>query len=231
MINTYNESSLHEKLKNYYAEIINGKTEIELNGFFCDVLSNKEIYEIQTSNLSQLANKIESLAADYCITVIFPIAENTFIQWKSQNEEYISQRKSPKKENEYRIFKEITKLLPFLDNPNFRIILLKTDIIETRIKTDNPIQLKNKSRHWKKNWYKHDKDLLKINSEIIFDSSMTYINLIRLIVKENPFSLKQLKNNTVISKYAGYILWILKKLDAIEETTRKGREKFYRLIR
>lgn len=231
MINTYNESTLHEKLKNKYAELSNGKTEVELNGFFCDVVSGKEIYEIQTANLSSLASKISRLISDYSVTVVFPIAERTIIQWQTEAFELISERKSPKKENEYRLFKEITKLLPFIDNPNFKIILLKAEIIETRIKTDKPVQLKNNSRRWKKNWYKKDKDLLKINSELVFDSRSSYINLVRAITANQDFSLKQLQQNKACRKYAGLIIWTLKKLGEIEETARKGNEKFYRFVK
>lgn len=231
MINTYNESSLHEKLKSHYAKLLNGKTEVELNGFFCDLVSDKEIYEIQTANLSALASKISSFVSDYSVTVVFPIAERTIIQLKDENGGILSKRTSPRKENEYRLFKEVTKLLPFLDNPNFRIILLKTEILETRIKTDKPIQLKNKSRRWKKAWYKQDKDLLKINSEITFDSSACYIDLVKNLTKETPFSLKQLQKNALCKKYAGYILWTLKKLNAVEECQRKGNEKLYKLVK
>lgn len=231
MINTYNESTLHEKLKNKYAELSNGKTEAELNGFFCDVVSGKEIYEIQTANLSSLASKISRLISDYSVTVVFPIAERTIIQWQTEAFELISERKSPKKENEYRLFKEITKLLPFIDNPNFKIILLKAEIIETRIKTDKPVQLKNNSRRWKKNWYKKDKDLLKINSELVFNSRSSYINLVRTITADRDFSLKQLQQNKACRKYAGLIIWTMKKLGEIEETTRKGNEKFYRFVK
>ena len=181
MINTYNESSLHKKLKDYYAEQLAGETEVELNGFICDVVSDREIYEIQTANLSSLYGKISSLIPEYSITVVFPVGERTIIQRKTENGEVLSKRASPTKENEYRLFKEITKLLPFLDNPNFRIILLKAELLETRIKTDKPIQLKNNSRRWKKDWYKQDKELIKINSELIFDSSACYINLVPAI--------------------------------------------------
>ena len=230
MINTYNESSLHETLKNYYAERLNGKTEVEIQGFFCDVVAEKKIYEIQTANLSALADKISLLTASYSVTVVFPIAERTIIQSKSENGEILSKRASPKKENESRLFKETTKLLPFLDNPNFKIILLKTEILETRIKTDRPIQLKNNLRRWKKDWYKQDKELIKINSEIIFDSSDCYMKLAKSIIADEPFSLKQLKQNKCCKKYAGHILWTLKKLNAVEEYSKKGNEKFYKFI-
>ena len=231
MINTYNESSLHEKLKNYYAEQLNGKTEVEIKDFFCDVVAEKKIYEIQTANLSSLADKISSLIGIYSVTVVFPIAERTLIQTKSETGEILSKRVSPKKENEIRLFKETTKLLPFFDNPNFKIILLKTEILETRIKTSCPVQLKNNSRRWKKDWYKQDKELIKINSEIIFDSSDCYIKLAKSIIADGPFSLKQLKQNKCCKKYAGHILWALKKLNAVEECLKRGNEKFYKFIK
>ncbi|NLK46841.1 MAG: hypothetical protein GX297_09375, partial [Treponema sp.] len=207
MINTYNESALHENLKFIYANLVNGTTEVKLKNFICDIVADKHIYEIQTSNLSSLYKKINQLINDYSFTIIFPIAETCFIEWRTENNEFISKRKSPKKENEYRIFKEITKLIPFIDNPNFQIIILKADILETRIKTENPIQLKNNSRHRKKNWYKKDKNLLKINSKIILNSLDSYTVLAEKLLIDQCLSLKDLKNNKLCNKYAGYIIW------------------------
>ena len=54
MINTYNESALHENLKFIYANLVNGTTEVKLKNFICDIVADKHIYEIQTSNLSSL---------------------------------------------------------------------------------------------------------------------------------------------------------------------------------
>lgn len=54
MINTWNESLLHEELKDYYCGD-NGNTEVPLEGSICDVLLNDgSIVEIQTANLGKL---------------------------------------------------------------------------------------------------------------------------------------------------------------------------------
>ena len=82
--------------------------------------------------------------------------------------------------------------------------------METRIKTENPIQLKNNSRHRKKNWYKKDKNLLKINSKIILNSLDSYTVLAEKLLIDQCLSLKDLKNNKLCNKYAGYIIWSLK---------------------
>ena len=58
-INVYNESSLHNTLKAYYAVTKDGKMELKLDGYIYDVVTDDgEIYEIQTKNLSKLLPKI-----------------------------------------------------------------------------------------------------------------------------------------------------------------------------
>ena len=60
-INTYNESSLHNTLKVFYAEKFGGETEVEAEGHIYDILcGNGDVIEIQTKNLSKLAGKIKN---------------------------------------------------------------------------------------------------------------------------------------------------------------------------
>ena len=68
-INTYNESSLHNTLKIFYAEKFGGKTEVEAEGHIYDILCDDgQVIEIQTKNLSKLAGKIK----DAIISLPFP---------------------------------------------------------------------------------------------------------------------------------------------------------------
>ena len=100
MINTYSESQLHKTLKNLYANEFNGKVEQKINGKICDILTEENrIIEIQTGNLSQLKNKIETLTPEYKMTIVYPLAIIKRIETRSKTGTVISNKKSPKKLN------------------------------------------------------------------------------------------------------------------------------------
>lgn len=232
MINTYNESSLHNNLKNMYAQKYQGTTEEKVDSFICDVVTNDgQIYEIQTANLSKLEQKIDKLIKTYKIQIIFPINETKIIETRDKNGAILSKRKSPKKEKATKIFREITKLYKFIEEPNFSIELLFIDLKEIRIKTDKAIQLKNKSRRFKKDWYKKDKELLCINKKILLKTKSNYLSLIKdKITSPECFCIKDLSIGEKPTTDERLIIWVLKKLNYIEETSSKGKTKFYKII-
>ena len=186
MINTYNETSLHKQIKEIYAKKFNGKTEIEIEKYICDIFSSEKdptIIEIQTSNLSKITNKIEKLCKNYKVKLVYPLATVTIIQKQDENKKILSKRKSPKKKNIYSIFGELFTLYKLFENPNFSLIVLPIQQIVTKTVFTEPVQTINKSRRYKKNWLITDKVLLKYDDEIILNSK---IDLFNLIPKEIP---------------------------------------------
>ena len=88
-INTYNESSLHNTLKIFYAEQTDGKTEVEMDGHIYDILcKNNDVIEIQTKNLSKLAGKIsDSIEKGHNVTLVYPLVYRSRIILTDENEE------------------------------------------------------------------------------------------------------------------------------------------------
>ena len=115
MINTYSESQLHKTLKNLYAAEFNGKVEQEINGKICDILTeDNRIIEIQTGNLSKLKDKLECLTPHYKTIIVYPLVTKKIIETYNQEGTVISTRRSPKKQNLFSIFKELTAIYPYL---------------------------------------------------------------------------------------------------------------------
>ena len=75
MINTFNESNLHNTLKELYAYKYNGKTEFFDGKYYYDILtSENEVIEIQTKNLSKLLPKLCTiLESGKKITLVHPL--------------------------------------------------------------------------------------------------------------------------------------------------------------
>lgn len=236
MINTYNETSLHKKIKEIYATQFNGKTEQKINNYIYDVITeDNSIIEIQTSNISALKKKIEfCIKNDFKIKIVHPIIEEKYIELYNKEGILISRRKSPKKENIYSILRKLTGIYNFLLNQNFTLEVIFVSIVEKRLQTKEKSQLKNKSRKYLKNWIPIDKLLISVNSKRTLQSYYDYKTLLPLALK-SPFTSQQLKkelqkevNKTTGNTYR-ILIWMLKKLEIISDIGKQGRNKLYQI--
>lgn len=238
MINTFNESSLHKTLKMLYSLDANDKTEVQKDSFIFDIITkDNSIIEIQTQNTEKLIKKIEyAIENKINLKIVFPIAQEKIIITKNQEDSIISKRKSTKKQNIYNIFENITKIAPYLLEKNIILEILLITLQETRLKTKEKTQSKNKKRRFKKDWIKIDKKLININNKIILKNKDDYINFIPKEINQN-FSAKSLYNtlyqNKLIFKnqqnLCYFIIWVLKKMNLIEETKTENRTKYYKI--
>ena len=159
-IETYKETNLHRQLKELYSGG-NEYTEIKCGNWVCDIINKDgEITEIQTRNLSALERKVRELTRTRSVRIIHPIIEKKTIEKTDKTgTKIISRRTSPKKETPEKIFKELTRLWPYINNPNFTILLVCCDIIELRRETEEKKFRGN-------NYTVENKTLININKEI-----------------------------------------------------------------
>ena len=228
VINTYNESSLHNTLKLFYAEKYDGKTEVEADGHIYDILcKDGQVIEIQTKNLSKLAEKIrDSIDKGHKVRLVYPLVFRTRIILTNEDGELISNRLSPKKGNIYDIFRELTGLTDILLNPDFTLDVITINLIEHRIRTEELTQTKNKSRRFKKNWLKVNKRLDDILETKQFKNKKDYLALLPKDLPEE-FCAKDLN----LPKYAHIILWVLCRIPVIEQVSIKGKTKYYKIVK
>lgn len=224
MINTFFESELHKSIKILYAHTENGQMEVEVEGKICDVVINKRIIEIQTGSLDKLKNKLESLLPTYSVTVVHPIVVKKYIKTTFLDGQ-TTQRISPKKQNIYHIFKELTSLYPFLLHPNFTLEIIETEIIEERKKITPEEKKLIKNKKLRKDWIKTGKQLKKIGKKYTFASATDYI---KLLPKDLPlqFSSSHIKK---ITKEANCMLWVLKKAQIIEVIGKEKNRYIYKI--
>lgn len=219
MINTWNESLLHEELKDYYCGQ-DGSTEVPVDGSICDaVLKNGTIVEIQTAHLSKLKPKLEKLLVARAVNLVYPIAVNTWIETFNADGTLKSRRKSPKHGSIYALFREMTGIWHLVENPNLTVTVVLADILELRVADG--------SGTWRhKGVRKDDRKLLKIHATREFHSLIDYIDLIPANLGE-PFSVKQLQESGAGTS-AGYMAWVLRKCGAIAIAGKKGNALLYR---
>ena len=226
---TINESDLHSTLKNMYAEIYDGKTEICQNGYVYDIIaSDNTVIEIQTKNLSQLKNKLEdTIKRNQKIKLVHPVIINKRIITYDNDGKVLSNRKSPKKGNFYDIFKELTQIYPLLLNENLSLEILEINMTEVRIKDLELVQSANKKRRFKKDWIKSNKKLDEILNTKILNSKEDFLSL---LPKELPdlFCAKDI-NKAINSKNGNLLIWIFVRMGLIKYISKKGNTKFYKV--
>lgn len=238
MINTYKESSLHLTLKELYALEEGSRTEAEADGHIYDILTKDgKVIEIQTQNLGKLLKKIQdALSKNRICKIVYPVIVSKTIETYSENGILVKKSRSPKKENEYTMLKELTGLYPILLEKNFTLEILFVKTTEIRTKTKSPEQSENKRRRFKKDWQKTDKKLNEITGSKIFSSERDYMKLIpaelpdEFCAKDIAESLK--KDSTKpknAANYANLLAWLFVRKNIFEPTEIKNRKKFYKI--
>ncbi|MCQ2982193.1 MAG: hypothetical protein MJ178_05515 [Treponemataceae bacterium] len=229
MINTYNESKLHRTLKELYQIQGDGETEVPIGTYICDVVEKSgNVVEIQTKNLGKLMAKLYALhEAGRKVLLVHPLPAVTIIETCTEDGEPVSRRKSPKKQNWYTLFTELMGIYPLLTENWFQLEVLLVTVKEKRIRTAEPVQLKNNSRRFKKNWYREDKELIEITETRRFSCPQDYLALL----PEHPdvFCAKDLAG-LAGANTAHKIIWVLKKAGIIAPVKKEGRTTYYGVV-
>lgn len=222
MINTYAESQLHHTLKNLYAADSQGMTEQEVLGKICDIVAGDgSIIEIQTGSLSKLHGKLGLLLPHYKVKVVYPLVVRKTIETRKKDGALVSCRKSPKKQCLLDMFAELTAIFPYLLDKNFILEVLEVSVVEHRIKEAAPVQLANKSRRFKRDWYKEDKSLEAIHATHQFVCRQDYLALLPQGLPET-FTIQE-ASSLLKGRNVSRMLWVLRKMGLVEEVGRQGR--------
>ena len=231
-INTYNESSLHNTLKVFYAQKFDGETEVECEGHIYDILcGDGHVIEIQTKNLSKLAGKIkDALDKGHKVSLVYPLVYRTRIITTDEQGKPVSNRLSPKKGCIYDIFREVTGLTDILLNKSFTLEVITINMIEHRVRTQEPVQTQNKSRRFRRNWIKVNKRLDEILETRQFKNKKDYTALLPKGLPPEFCAKDIVKEDPLLARYAHLILWVLVRIPVIKEVKKKGRSRYYKWI-
>lgn len=238
---TINESSLHHTVKLLYSESEGGDTEVSLDGHVYDIFDkeNDTVIEIQTKNLSQLVRKVkDALDKGHKVKIVHTIPLTTEILLYDVNSELIKKSMSTNKYCIYDLFNELTKIYPYILNPNFSLDILEIHMKEIRVKVDEKVQSKNGRRRFKKDWLKKDKMLKEIVSTRTLKTKEDYLSLLPSSLPEE-FSNKDfqaiLKGEKLapyrMYKNCGIVFWVLSRMNLIVPTKMEKRSQYYKINR
>lgn len=210
-----------------YVTTYGGKTEVDAGKYICDVITDKgDVIEVQTGNLGKLYPKIKTLLETRKVTLVYPLPVEKIIELKDETGIIISKRRSPKRIDIYSLFDELTGLYPILLEPGFTLEVLSVSITEHRIRTPEPVQLANKSRRFRKNWYKTGKSLNELKGRRSFSKKEDYLELLSETLPDS-FSASDLAASGA-GTYARTMLWVLRKMGLVVPDEKRGRTHYYK---
>ncbi len=147
-IGTYSEKTLHSVLKLFicddkscheikiYSEAPDNSGSRE-SGYIADVLTDCDIYEIQTGGFYPLRDKIKFYLEEtsYNVKVVYPVAARKWVSWIDPATGGIGKRSpSPKKGSEKDVLPELFWLIPYLNSRRLTVRLMLLGIEEFRMK-------------------------------------------------------------------------------------------------
>lgn len=131
-IGTLSERRLHSVLKFYY-ESNQNLHEIKVGRFFADIVTGKQIIEIQTGDLGRLGKKLDVFLKEHNVTVVHPMAKNCVItRIDPKTGEALSRRKSPVHADIYSAVPQLYRIRPYLSSPSLAIRLVFLSVEEYR---------------------------------------------------------------------------------------------------
>lgn len=239
MINTYNETSLHRTLKDFYAVQNEGaQKEVPVGPYIADILlKNGGIIEIQTGTLTSLAPKIAYfLAEKRKIRVVHPLAVEKFIETFDSVKNIVRRKKSPKKLTLPSAFRELTKLYPFLLDRNFTLEIVESVITEERIDYGSVEKSDNRRRRFRKTWNKTGKRLDEMGRTRVLHGKAAWKKLLppALLKKDAVFTgtefYKEIAGIYPKAKKedSNIMLWVYTKMGFFERCGKQGKAYIYR---
>ena len=218
-IGTYKESSLHRVLKYRYSD--SGETEVAVGDYVCDGKSGAgELIEVQTGSFGPLKEKIERLAINEKIRIVFPVIITKYIEVYNKEGELLRKRKSPGKGSIWDVFNALLYAPQFCKQPGLTLELVLLDITEKR-KDDG------KGTWRRKGITIEDKIPLNWHESIIIKKPQDYYLFIPF-KKEETFTVKDLGEKAGIPAHlAGKCLYVLNKAGLVDRAGKQGNAHVY----
>ncbi|MBM7685642.1 MAG: hypothetical protein PWP07_2678 [Epulopiscium sp.] len=220
-INIQNEGSLHNQIKQWYAQK-EDRLEVKVGRYIVDIVRQNQLIEIQTKNFSSIRSKIKNLIIDYPVRLVYPICEEKWIVTLGRDGEVISRRKSPKKGKLLDCFNELIRCPEVMNEENFSLEILMIKAEEIRC-------FDGKGSWRRKGASIYDKILLDVSQSIVFESKDDFASFL-------PDHLPQPFTNKSLSKYldisipqARRMTYCLKKMKLIREVGKQGNTILYEI--
>ena len=219
-IGTLNEKPLHAALKDWYAQP-SDEIEVQVDGYFIDIIQNGVLVEIQTRNFSAIKRKVTKLVRKHPLRLVYPIAQEKWIvKLPKDGQGALTRRKSPKRGKALDIFAELVSFPALMNDPHFSLEVLLIQDEEVRRHTENT--------NWRRGgWGTDERRLLGVIERYIFETPADFWQLLPAALP-TEFTTKDLASTTGVRKRtAQQIAYCLRKMGAVEKIGKRGRSNLY----
>ena len=214
---TYNETSLHAALKDWYAQP-GDVIESEVDGYRIDIVRGDILIEIQIGNFSRLREKLNFLLKSRRVRLVYPISSQKWIHHVDTQK----RRLSPRKGNLDHIFQELIYITPLLDNSNLSLEILFIH--------DEEIRLHDGQGSWRRNGTSIvDRKLLAVVDHRVLDWPADFRDLLEKF-PDHEFTSKDIAvYRNISANLARKMMYCFVKSGVIARIGRRGRHNLYAL--
>lgn len=214
------ESSLHAALKDRYTRP-GDLQEVQVGGYFIDVVSGDTLIEIQTGNFTHLKDKLSALLDAHPVLLVHPIAvEKWIVRLPAEGDTPLDRRKSPKRGRLEDLFLELVRIPHLVNHPNFALEVVLVQ--EEEIRRDD-----GKGSWRRRGWSILDRRLLDVVGSVRLRSALDFNAFLPDDLPE-PFTSRQLARAMGAPGYlANKALYCLRLIGLVEVTGKQKRAYLY----
>lgn len=215
------ETSLHRDLKARYARK-GSRIEVPVGRYRIDVVSGKQLVEIQAGSLAAIRDKVRELLEDHRVLVVKPIVADKFLVKRAEKDgPVVERRKSPKRGQLLDVFHELIYFTRVFPHRRLTLDLLLVDVEEWRYPGHG------RRRRWRERDHEvEDEKLLAVRGSYRLRTASDLAGLISCPLPR-PFHTRQLADSLGVATWiAQRIAYCLRKMGAVREV---GKERNLRL--
>jgi len=219
-IGQLNEQHLHNTLKFYYAGT-HGETEILVDGYVVDVVTDNHLIEIQTGNFFSIKKKLVNLVAQHRTRLVYPIAsEKWLLKLPKPGWEQGKRRKSPKRGRLVDVFGELVSFPALIKEPNFSLELVMIQEEEVR-------RYVGEDQWYQNGWETVERRLIKVLDRKVYESPRQMAGLLPTGLP-GAFTTADLAAELAIPRWlAQKMAYCLREMGAIHWIGKKRRSNLY----
>lgn len=215
------EQTLHEQLKQFYAEEA-GHVEQIHGKYRVDVVRDDVLIEIQTRSFSSIKKKLERLTIENRVRLVHPVAKRKWIVRLDRKGSQVARRKSPKRGRVEEVFRELVYIPELMKDANFELEVALVDVEETLIDD-------GKGSWRRRRWSIHDRRMLEFVDRRLFRTPEDFTDLLPDSLPDSFTTRKLSKASGLRLNLAQKMVYSLRKMGSLVLTGKKGRANIYSL--
>ncbi|MBQ4283034.1 MAG: hypothetical protein IJB96_03800 [Lachnospira sp.] len=219
-IGTLAEKSVHGVLKHFF-EPNEDYHEVAMEGYFADIYGPNGVVEIQTRSFARLSDKLNVFLQYYPVTVVYPIAANTWVsKFNGTTGEVLSRRKSPQHLTVYDAFYELYNIRECLGHESLTVKLVFMDVEEYRLSTRS-------RKVGRKRTDKYDRIPLGITEIVTLECREDYVQFVPYELEEEFTVAEFAKEAHISCDKSSIVVNFLCKIDVLKRVGKRGRSYIY----